>query len=105
MNRSLKQRIRRIIVSAAVPVLIASVVAGLTQTSAVEVARKHSVKLGYRGHDLRLLGYEGTNHLFFAYGTADFEVTGSSKAKKLHIELEKPAYFLGWHVVVFREEQ
>src|SRR5947209_13634294 len=95
----------RLIVGMTVGVLlVVSLVAWSLQPSAVDVARRHCADRGVAPESLALLGYRGSGGPLGQGETVTFQVRGAGPAKHLVVELRRPAYFLSWQAVGFREE-
>jgi hypothetical protein len=85
--------------------LLASVVAGLWQPPLVEAARDACAARGWNPGDLAVVQSRESGLLFAKRGTVEFRAKGAKGEQRLHVELSRPAYFLGWRVTEIREDQ
>ena len=83
--------------------IVATIAISFVQPSALDVARSYCSEKGIPADDLGLLGYQESSSLLSKQHTVTFQMKGSKPAKRFVVELQKPVYFLPWHVADFQE--
>jgi hypothetical protein len=91
---------RAILFGVVAVLLLASVVAWLLQSSAIDVARAKCLEVGWPAEKLRATGYHSRGNIFLGeQQRVDFAVEGTNPLRQFQVTLHRRAHFLGWRVI------